>query len=113
MHGFFFQCGSLGHEQYGYYLIQIDLQKLELFGTEYISQFISMKMTERENEMAYQIYISEAMRLHAEGKGLSARFADIILPKKNVRTKTAEEAKQGILAEFDKINRGEIDGGKH
>lgn len=88
------------------------MQKLEILGADYISQFIAMKTKQRNDELTYQIYIAESIRLHAQNKALTIKLADLLIPQSETKEMTAKEAKDVILAEYEKINKetGETSG---
>lgn len=87
------------------------MQKLELFGKDYIAQFIAMKRAERDEALTYQMYVCESLRLSGENKRLTVKFGDIIEPKKRQPEKTAEQAEAEILAEFKRL--GGVQDGEH
>lgn len=62
-----------------------------------------MKITERAEELAFQMYVCESLRLSGENKRLSVKFGDIIEGKKQKPEKTAEQAEAELLAEFEKL----------
>lgn len=71
-----------------------------------------MKTKQRNDELTYQIYIAESIRLHAQNKALTVKLADLLIPQSETKEITAEEAKDAILAEYAKINEvGETSGG--
>ena len=101
--------GELGAEQYGNILISIDVEKLEVFGEAYISQFI-LSEAKKQNELkALKIYLTDAVKLIAEntakingGNVLTKRYIDIVEAKETESQETGEQVKTRLLAKFKK-----------
>lgn len=79
------------------------MKKLELFGVSYISQYVLMRYRREEEQFAYQVWITESIRLQPEGKRLGVSFREIIRPEPEKPVKTPEEIKAGIRAEFARL----------
>lgn len=82
------------------------MEKLDLFGIDYIYQVAE----QYEIEMSYKAYVTDCLKIIAEntakyagGNTIGIRFYDIINPQPDEPTKSAEEVKNDILMEFQKI----------
>lgn len=112
MHSFFYYCFT-APESYKTAVISADLQKLDLFGVEYLFEFIKWCTHDR----LYRIYITDTLKMIAEntakfagGSVPKSRYAEIIEPKPAEPEKSAEE----IIAEVNArcgltMTGGEID----
>lgn len=85
---------------------------MEIFGIDYIADFIELKQTERNERLAYQYYMAEAFRLYGENKRLTIRLQDIIEPQAVKPEKTVEQVEADIFAEFDRLGVKKKDGGE-
>ena len=101
--------GELGAEQYGNILISIDIGKVEVFGEEYISQYV-LSEAKKQNELGVlKIYVTDALKLIAEntakfggGNALAKRYIDIVDLKETEPQETGEEVKKRLLDKFKK-----------
>ena len=76
---------------------------MEIFGIDYIADFIELKLTERSERLAYQYYMAESFRLYGENKRMTMRLQDIIEPQTAKPEKTAEQVETEIFAEFERL----------
>lgn len=83
MHRFFYLCFA-NPQLYKAALIRCDLEKLELFGDDYIFECVKIYSQEKQ----YRAYITDAIQMIAEnttkpygGKAPSMRYMDMVEPK--------------------------------
>lgn len=100
MHRFFYN--SIANPQYyKTALIACDLEKLDLFGDEYLFEWLKQYGAERQ----YRSYITDCLKMICEntsklagGSAPSKRYFDMIEPKKPEETRNADE----IIADLNK-----------
>ena len=115
MHRFFYNCiTDPGH--YKAALIAADLEKLDLFGDEYL--FTWLKQYSIDN--LYRVYITDCLKMIAEntkkftgGSSPSQRYSDLIGPKEPEDKRTPEEVIADInkkcgLTMIDDTEEGEV-----
>ena len=61
---------KIGGRTYGDYLIEIDLQKAEFFGDEYIMQYMLSRYRSESKEKVYKAYVTDTLKVIAENKGI-------------------------------------------
>ena len=83
---------------------------MEIFGIDYIADFIELKCAERTERLAFEYYVAESLRLRGENKFLSMRLQDIIEPQNVKPEKTVEQVEAEIFAEFDRLGVKKKDG---
>ena len=93
MHPFFYHIDA-DLEAFKSALINIDLEKLELFGDEYYFEFIR----QWDYERGYKFYVTDALKAIvgntarlAGGSTLNRRYFDIITPEKQEPERKPEE----------------------
>lgn len=87
MRAFFYYAVTTG-EAYKEAVIACDLDKLDVFGDEYI--YIVMR--KQYKELLYKEYVTDTLRMIAEGKSYPVhRYADVINPKPDEPELSAEE----------------------
>ena len=93
MYSFFYYASS-APESYKAAVISADVSKIELFGDEYLFEFIKLYAQQE----AYKIYVTDCLKLIAEntakfggGSVLNCRYYDLISPKKEVPEESADE----------------------
>lgn len=99
----------MGAARYGLILTAIDLQKLELFGAEYIAQHFQRV----SDEELYKSYMSNALKIIAEntsnyagGYTLKHQYSELIEAKYDntpKNTQTPEQIVNGIMERLKKI----------
>lgn len=68
-------------------------------------------MTQRSEELAFQYYIAESLRLRGENKYLTVRLQELLEPHTVKKEKTADEIEAEIFAEFDRLGVKKKNGG--
>ena len=69
-------------------------------------------MTQRAEELAFQYYVAESLRLRGENKYLTVRLQELLEPQAvKKKEKTADEIEAEILAEFDRLGVKKKNGG--
>lgn len=84
---------------------------MEIIGRGYIIQHCVASLTNKSKERAYRIYVTDALKViadntaHIRGGGttITARFADIITPKKPEEERTEEDIINGLKDKLRKI----------
>ena len=103
---------KIGGRTFGDYLINIDLQKVELFGDEYIMQYMLSRYRSESKEKVYKAYVTDTLKVIAEntaryagGSTIKKRFIDISEEEKNEPKKpqeSAEKVKSDLLEKMKK-----------
>lgn len=93
MHSFFYYASS-APEAYKAAVISSDIGKIDLFGDEYLFEFIKIY----SQETVYRIYLTDCLKLITEntaklrgGNIPNCRYYDLIKPKKDVPEENADE----------------------
>lgn len=94
----FFYYAVKSPEDFKNAVIRCDLEKLELFGDDYILDFVFSCINEKNKETIYRIYVTDVLKTIAEatvrlGRGEISlpRYADLIEPKQKKQEMSAEE----------------------
>lgn len=105
MHTFFYYSIT-ACKTYENAVISCDLDKLELFGADYIF----MCAEKYEIDMSFKTYVTDSLKIIAEntarfagGNTIGIRFFDIINPKSDKTNRSPEEVKESILSEFRRL----------
>ena len=115
----FFYYSLKAGESYRYSVRHCDLEKLDLFGAEYLFELTRDKIEEDQREKNYRTYISELLKYYVETftavMGGSVDIPHLYDTKaegkkdKHETSETPEEIKQKILGRFRKL-KGEDKG---
>lgn len=103
---------KIGGRTFGDYLIDIDLQKVEFFGDEYIMQYMLLRYRNESKEKVYKAYVTDTLKVIAEntaryagGSTIKKRYIDISEEEKNEPQKpqkSAEKVKNYLLEKMKK-----------
>lgn len=102
---------KIGGRTYGDYLIEIDLQKVEFFGDEYIMQYMLLRYRNESKEKVYKAYVTDTLKVIAEntaryagGSTIKKRYIDISEEKNEPQKpqKSAEKVKSDLLEKMKK-----------
>lgn len=81
-----------------------------MFGDTYIAQHIAQQHRKEQEHKAYQVYITDALKIIAEntanfagGKSMSMRYYDLIKKDEPETAESAEEIKQRMIEKINKI----------
>ena len=90
-------------------MISIDLEKIELFGEDYISQHIISEYNKQNELRILKIYLTDSLKIITENTALTAnggntfskRYIDIVEPDNDViECENPEEAAEQVISEF-------------
>lgn len=90
-------------------MISIDLEKIELFGEDYISQHIISEYNKQNELRILKIYLTDSLKIITEntaliangGNTFSKRYIDIVEPDNDViECENPEETAEQVISEF-------------
>jgi len=60
-------------------------------------RYLQAKKKAQEEELAYRVYVSDALFYYPQNKGLTVRYYDLIFPKKE-DTRTGDEIALSVIS---------------
>lgn len=92
----------------------MSLEKISLFGEEYIWQYISQRFEDEQKAEIYRIYVTDALQLISEntarfagGKVMGKRYYEIFDTGQDEPQRTSEDVIASISRQLDELSRKE------
>lgn len=93
-------------------MIQLDLQKLELLGKKYLIDFVVGKVKQKQEELTYRYYVTEALMLitkntaHYEGsKYMTVSYREMTENKPIEPQRSSEDIKNNICNMLNSLGK--------